>query len=148
MSRWMITAGAVLVIVAYVALVLLLGYDAVSPAINLVRVAAAIAASIIYVPVLTSIFRTEPAPRQDYLLLGIILTWTGIALSAIHNEIGAALGYDPSSMRNPISGLFAVMILGGAFLHVIAPGGFSAKRVGLAVAFGVAMAGLLFLLPN
>lgn len=133
-----------LLIGAYIGLVSLIGFaDRIALAINFFRVAVAAAVLVLYVPMLPTIFQEVPAPRRDYLIAGIILSWGSAEFFAIGNEFGRIFRVDMSIFLNPIAGFFSLMLCIGGIFHFSAPDLTDAQRLRLvAVAVGLIM-GLL-----
>lgn len=143
MSPKLIVAS-VAVTLAYVIVVALFGFEGfVAVAINFGRVALAAAVLIIYIPALHDIFREVPAPQRDYLLAGIILTWSSGELFAINNEFARIFGITNSVYHNPVSGSFSLLLVLGAWFHLRAPGTGSSLKTVIAIAIGICVGAIV-----
>lgn len=132
----------------YGVLVWLLGFPGfLAYAVHFGRVAIAVAVLTIYVPVVSSLFREVPAPRRDYLLAGILLTWLSSMSFAIWNEMGILYGVQTSIFVSPIAGFFSLILVVGGLFHYFAPGVIVGHRRYLALALGIAAGIFIVLLP-
>ncbi len=135
----------VAIVVAFYALaIVLVGFEgAVALAIHFGRVSLAVAVLIFYAPALVTIFRVWPAPRRDYLLAGILLTWASAACFALWNAMGMQFGVQTSIFVSPIAGFFSLLLVLGGLFHLLAPAPVGSNRL-LIVALSVGVvAGLL-----
>lgn len=143
MNNWKWLAFIVAVPIVYALLVLVVGFEWLAIPIHFGRVMFAAAVLILYIPVIATVFNTVPPPSRDYLLAGILFTWTSAIGFAFWNEIGRTFEVDTSIFTNPIAGFFSLLlVIGGAF-HVIAPprtGMGISRRRWVAVSIGIVIA--------
>lgn len=136
-TMWKLLIGAAVAAVLYAAIVLIFGFmGVVAGTVHFGRVALATAVLIIYVPLIATIFKEVPAPRRDYLIAGIILTWTSALGFAVWNELGRRLGVATSIFVSPVAGFFSALLVAGALFHIVAPDADRHRRV-VALVVGV-----------
>lgn len=134
--------------ILYAVLVTFLGFvGAVAYTIHFTRVAAAVAVLFIFLPLTPQLFQEVPAPRRDYLLAGIILTWLSNILFSIWNQAGATFGVNTSIFGNPIAGFFSLLLVVGALFHFLAPGLQDRNTKVWAIALGLLVASAVVLVP-
>lgn len=141
--------GALLVVAAYAALVAAVGFHEIGLGINFFRVTVAVTVLVIYVPALGTIFREVPPPNRDYLIAGIILTWTSGVCFAVWNEAGRIFHVTTSIFTSPVAGFFSLLLVLGGIFHLRAPYATSHRgRNVVAVVIGVVVgAALVFVAP-
>lgn len=117
-----ILIAALVVIVLYVGLVATIGFEGLlALSIHFGRLAISMGVLILYIPSIKYIFVEVPAPRRDYLIAGILLTWlSGVGFS-IWNVAGRVLHADTSIFTSPVAGFFSLLLLSGGVFHLIAP---------------------------
>lgn len=136
----------------YALLIALFGFeDRVALGVHFGRVAVATAVLIVYFPALKKIFKQVPAPGRDYLLAGIVFSWSSSDLFAFWNEAGRVFGVDTSIFTSPLAGFFSLILVVAGVFHLAAPDSADlgeGKRRAIAIVVGVIMAaGLVFVAP-
>lgn len=124
----------------YAALVLLFEFEGpIAIGMNFTRVSLTFAVLILYVPVLTIIFKQVPPPSRDYLLAGIICDRLSSFLFSVSNEAGRVFQYDTSVFTNPVAGYFSLLLIAGALFYIAAPDAtvMNTKRRTVAISIGV-----------
>lgn len=138
MTQWKWLTATVALVLAYVAIVLIAGFGNMAIPIHFGRVALAVGVLVLFVPGLSTVFRQVPAPRRDYLLAGIICTWSSAIGFAIWNEMGRQFGVDTSIFTSPIAGFLSLLLVIGGGFHIVAPDELAGKqRRFVAVAIGI-----------
>lgn len=147
--RNVVWALLIAAVVIYWLLVWIVGFSGpLALGVNFLRVAVAVGVLIFYVPAIASIFIEVPAPRRDYLLAGIVLSWSSALLFAIGNEAGRIFDIDMSIFLNPVGGFFSLILVSAGVFHLVAPAVETNRSRYIAMAIGVVLsAALVFLAP-
>jgi len=91
--------------------------------------------------------------REDYLLLGIVISWASDVFIRAWVSVMRFLGRPESIVDHPILGLFILWSIIGGSLHLAAPNAFRGKvptenwvKLGITVLFGTTIAFILIFL--
>lgn len=116
---WLIFAG---MLAGYIGLVMLFGFEGpIAWTIAFGRLTVWIAFLILYLPALEIIFNEVPAPRRDYLVLGLILNGLSGDGFSVLNALGRTFRMDTSIWTSPTAGFFSLLLLGSGVACVVAP---------------------------
>lgn len=149
MTKALTWLSLLVVLAFYAIIVVLFGFEGpVALAIHFARIAVTVAALIVYIERLPTIFEEVPPPRRDYLLAGINFMLASAVCFSFWNEAGRIFDVDTSIFTNAVAGLFSLFLVVGAGFALIAPDtGGKMIRV-IAVAVGVVLSiGLVFIAP-
>ena len=139
-----------LILSAYVAAVSLFGFDGpIALIINFVRAVLAVAILVYYAPALANLFKEDPPPRRDFLVMGILFMVLGAVLSTFWNEWDHVYSLGLTLFNSPVGGLVSLLLTIGFYFMITAP---NVERPvipkWLAILIGVAtMGSLLFMWP-
>lgn len=112
----------IVVALGYALAVFLLGFKGpVALTIHFLRLVLTVAATIIYIQMLPTIFEQVPPPRRDYLLAGLNFMLLSAVCFSLWNEAGRLFGVDTSVFSDPIAGLFSLLLIVGSGFALVAP---------------------------
>lgn len=148
MTKTVTWLALIVVLASYAVLVALFGFAGpVALAIHFVRIAVTVAALIVYIQKLPTIFEEVPPPRRDYLLAGINFMLLSAVCFSFWNEAGRIWKVDTSIFTGPVAGLFSLFLVVGAGFAFIAPDTGKKTRA-IAIAVGIVLSvGLVFVAP-
>lgn len=93
----------------------------VALSLHFIRIAITVAALVLYIQEIPSVFEQVPPPRRDYFLTGINFMLLSSVCFSLWNEAGRIFAVDTSVFTGAISGLFSLFLIIGAGFALIAP---------------------------
>lgn len=144
---WYLLIAVVIVYVGIVSVFPVSG--AIGFSIHFTRIAASVAALIIFMRMMPTLFREVPAPRRDYLIGAINFFLLSLVCFGFWNEAGRLFEADTSPFTSPVAGAFSVFAIIASVLALIAAdtGGPKPKYIAVGIALVVAIA-LVFVAPQ
>lgn len=144
---WYVLLAVSILYVGVVAVFSFSGMIALS--IHFTRIAASVAAWIIFMRMMPTLFREVPSPRRDYLIGAINFFLTSLLWFSLWNEAGRIFGVNTSVFSSPVAGAGSMYAIVACVLALIAADtdGPKPKIIAVGIAIVVAVA-FVFVAPQ
>lgn len=147
-TRALIWSSLACILVVYTIMLVAIGYEnRTALVVHFIRIVGTIASLILYIPVALQAFKEDPIPPRDYFLVGIGFILLGTVCFSVYNEAGRIWNIDTNVFTSPVSGLFSLFLVIGAFL-VVKPSTTRVRPRVIAIVAGIILSiGLVFIAP-